>query len=209
MNLFIAACFLRRTDVIPAARWGNPCTAFDGRPPQRRIGARTIFGMRLLCLALICSAVPHPAIAATTVILVRHAEKAKDQPSDPNLAPAGKTRATALARMLRSVPLSAIYTTSYRRTRQTAEPTAQKFKIQTTEYRETSDLVDRIRKKHRNQSILVVGHSNTLPVLLSSFGISNPMKLSDSNYDNVFFVQIDEQNRASLLHLHFGADDPL
>src|SRR5690606_31362275 len=57
-------------------------------------------------------------------VVVRHAERAEDDPRDPNLSAAGNARAAALAEALRDAPLVATYATEYRRTRQTAQPTA-------------------------------------------------------------------------------------
>src|SRR5687767_7346778 len=62
---------------------------------------------------------------ATVVYVVRHAEKATNSPTDPDLSAAGQLRAVALKDTLSKVILSAIYTTNYKRTQQTATPTAQ------------------------------------------------------------------------------------
>src|SRR5262245_26540171 len=72
-----------------------------------------------------------PAVAAsakvTTIVIVRHAEKATDDPRDPTLSPAGQERALDLAKALDGADVSAVYVTEFKRTRLTAEPTAQHF----------------------------------------------------------------------------------
>src|SRR5947209_6360731 len=60
----------------------------------------------------------------TTVILVRHAEKAAEPKEDPVLSDAGMTRAKALALALRDAGVQAILTTSKQRTRSTVQPLA-------------------------------------------------------------------------------------
>ena len=66
--------------------------------------------------------------ATTTIIFVRHAEKAVDGTSDPGLSLAGDQRVTELTRQLVDADVvagvDAIYVTQYRRTQDTARPLA-------------------------------------------------------------------------------------
>ena len=64
---------------------------------------------------------PEPS---TTVFLVRHAEKAKDDPRDPTLSDAGRRRAEALDALLVRVDVTHLFATEYKRTQQTLEPLA-------------------------------------------------------------------------------------
>src|SRR5688500_14064873 len=61
----------------------------------------------------------------TTFILVRHAEKADDGTGDPDLKPEGFERAKQLAALLKNTSLDAIYSTKYRRTKNTVSAVAQ------------------------------------------------------------------------------------
>ena len=70
-----------------------------------------------------CCAAAAPARAQKAVILVRHAEKV-DESEDPLLSAAGKARARALARSLRTAGVKAVYVTQYKRTGLTAAPLA-------------------------------------------------------------------------------------
>ena len=61
------------------------------------------------------------------IFLVRHAERAAISghvPSDTGLSPAGRKRAEALARVLQDAEIAAVYTTEYKRSRETAVPIA-------------------------------------------------------------------------------------
>jgi broad specificity phosphatase PhoE len=66
------------------------------------------------------------AAAPAIVVLVRHAETAARPADDPSLTAAGRVRAEELAKMvqvlMQQFPLRAIFTTDYRRTRETAAP---------------------------------------------------------------------------------------
>ena len=62
------------------------------------------------------------AMAEHTIYLVRHAEKAKGK--DPVLTAQGKQRAENLAQMLQDAGVTRVYSTDYRRTQQTAAPSA-------------------------------------------------------------------------------------
>ena len=69
-------------------------------------------------------AFPGTEETATTVIVVRHAEKATGQGDDPHLSEAGEARARALARALENAGVTSVITTQFVRTAETAAPTA-------------------------------------------------------------------------------------
>src|SRR6266404_9451335 len=64
------------------------------------------------------------ASAETFVVIVRHAEKAANDPKDPDLSSAGRARAEALAKILKDAGITAIFATEFKRTQETAAPTA-------------------------------------------------------------------------------------
>lgn len=166
--------------------------------------------IRLIALAS-CLLFAAPALADTTVYVVRHAEKVKKEgEKDPNLTAAGQARAKALAGALRSVPLAAIYTTKYKRNRQTVAPTEaqQSKKAVVYEAHDTDGLANRIVEQHRGKAVLVAGHSNTVPGMLKSLGVKTKLTLDEDDYDNLFVVRVDDAGRAHLVHLHFGVMTP-
>src|SRR5262245_50730336 len=61
------------------------------------------------------------AFAQRAVYIVRHAERLNNDPNSP-LAPEGIRRAKALAYALKDAGVTAIYTSTFSRTKQTAEP---------------------------------------------------------------------------------------
>ena len=56
------------------------------------------------------------ASAEPVVVVVRHAEKAASDGKDPDLSPAGRARAEALARILKDSGIATIFTTEFKRT---------------------------------------------------------------------------------------------
>jgi len=101
--------------------------------------------------------------------LVRHTEKEADT-SDPPLNAAGLKRAEDLKTRLSKVPLSAIYSSDYKRTRDTAAPVANDKSLDVIIYdpRDLDGLSNILSAQ--NGVILVVGHSNTTPQLAKLLG---------------------------------------
>jgi len=144
------------------------------------------------------------------VYLVRHGERTDDS-ADSTLSPAGKMRAEALAQVLKSqVPvLSHVYSTDTRRTRATAAPTAAAYGVPVTLYSadDADSFADRLRSL--DGTIVVVGHSNTLPALSVALGaVPGILRYDKMTYD--LLVRMDLRNGAkpSLVMQHFGAPSP-
>ena len=162
------------------------------------------------CLLAVLAAPAAAQVSVTTIVLVRHAEKA-DASSDPVLAPAGAARARVLAHVLRDVPLDAVFSTPFIRTRETARPVAEHHGLTVTETPVTrsfvSDLAARVRRDHVGETVLVVGHSNTTPELARALGATNAPAIADPEYDHMFIVTLVGDD-ARLLHLRYGAATP-
>ena len=145
----------------------------------------------------------------TTVIVVRHAEKAAEPAADPPLNAAGAARAELLADMVRDAGVSAIITTQFQRTRMTGAPAAARLGI-TAEVVDArapmhaKAVADSVLTKHRGQTVLVVGHSNTVPDIVAALGAPKPAPLCDEAYDNAFLVTIPSSGPATALRLHYG-----
>ena len=154
---------------------------------------------------LACAAM---ATAQTTVFVVRHAERADAaagtapmMATDPDLSDAGKARANSLAAALKDASITAIYTTEYKRTQQTGEPLARALGLQVTPVpaREMPILLQKLKSAAGNA--LVIGHSNTVGEVIAGLGVTEPVKLTDSDYDNLFVVVRGE--KPTLIRLHF------
>ena len=148
----------------------------------------------IILLLTLCFAVPALA-QKKTIILVRHAEKdasATADKNDPVLTVEGKQRAERLAKTIKKYKPGAIYSTDYKRTRDTAAPIAsrRKLQVQTYDARKPADLVDSIMKS-KTKRFLVVGHSNTIPGLANLLGKKELFKnLDDSEHGAIWIVRI-------------------
>jgi broad specificity phosphatase PhoE len=154
----------------------------------------------VVALALLLASVAQTA-PITTVILIRHAERVSTTDKDSAISDAGLERAAALANMLHDANIRAVYVTQYKRTQQTAKPFGIEPVIVGTTATYAADVVDRIRKEHTGETVLVISHSNTIPDVIRQLGVANPPAIGDNVYDNVFIVTT-AGNASKLTTLH-------
>ena len=143
---------------------------------------------------------------ALTFIVVRHAEKATDDPRDPALDAAGQARAAALATRLQARDIVAAYATDLRRTVQTAQPTAQAHAIEVTRYDAATPaarFAARLRQQHASGTVLVVGHSNTVPGIVSALCQCAVAAIDDSDYGNLYEITIDRDTEPVLVQRRY------
>ncbi|QOI97711.1 MAG: histidine phosphatase family protein [Flammeovirgaceae bacterium] len=129
----------------------------------------------------------------TTFILLRHAEKdMKQSTNDPDLSEAGKKRAQRLAVMLDKTAVTAIYSSNYKRTRQTVEPLAQKKGLTIQSYVPNKDEdIDRILAANQGGTVVVAGHSNTIPQFVNYLlGEAQYHTFEDGEYGNLLVVSL-------------------
>lgn len=175
-----------------------------------------------MCLAATVTACATTGDAEfTTVVLVRHAEKAAASESamlgtaaaDPGLTDAGTQRALELAHVLGEAGVAAIYATQYARTRLTAQPLADSLDLEIQEVAAGRDeyvaeMVNAIRSQHHGDVVLVVSHSNTVPALIEALGAAPVPVIDDDEYDDLYVVTLGPGGRATLLPLRYGRSTP-
>ncbi len=143
-----------------------------------------------------------PAQASPFIFIVRHAEKAAAGGNDPELSAAGQERANALAHILKDADITAIFATEFKRTQETAAPTAKESRVDVTTI-SSSDTQALATKIHElNGNALVVGHGNTIPNLVKALGISIPIDIPETDYSEILVVAMG--NKPELLHLHYS-----
>ena len=154
---------------------------------------------------LVASVVSVAQQNSTTIILVRHAEKGFHESGDPDLTESGQ-RAKELVRVLEKQRIDAVYSTPFKRTRQTVEPLATNRGLSIEEYNpfkleETIELI----KASTGRVLLFSGHSNTVPVMLNLMKGKDVYKMLDEkSYDNLFIVTFRDVTNAEIIHLKYG-----
>ncbi len=152
--------------------------------------------------------------ATTTVIFVRHAEKAATPADDPGLSAAGERRVAELTRQLREADVvagvDAIYSTPYRRTLETVRPLAETLDLPVNRYdprpEDLEAFLEGIVDKHKGKIILVAGHSNTIPEMIAELGASKKVPpIAEDEYDNIYIISIPWFGKTKTIRLRYGA----
>lgn len=162
----------------------------------------------ILCLLVIVASTNINTYAQTNVWIVRHAEKDLKNPSDPDpgLSLDGQDRASDLASLLRPNRLLAVYATPFKRSMQTANPTAygHGLTVQTYDPGDPAALASSVLRKYKNGGVVIVGDSDTVLELVEAFGIKRPIPaVSEDHYDYVFKVTVNG-NSIGLLTSQYG-----
>lgn len=145
----------------------------------------------ILMFALVFGAIETSA-QSKTIVLVRHAEKVDETSQDPELSEAGKARAQLLVKKVNKYRPKEIFSTDFKRTRDTAAPIAAKRRVQVQIYdpRKPQELVDRIMKSETKRFV-IVGHSNTVPGLANALGGKRLFRdLDDAEYGAIWVIKI-------------------
>ncbi len=161
--------------------------------------------IQVLLLLLIAANVTF-AQDQTTFILVRHAEKADDGTRNPPLNDKGKQRALNLASLLENQSITALYSTPYKRTRETLQPLADKKGLETKDYepRAGEEWLATLYENHNNGTIVIAGHSNTIPFLANKLlGSETFSQFDEKEYSNLIVIVGTEVGKGKLVRISF------
>lgn len=151
--------------------------------------------------------------ATTTIIFVRHAEKAATPAENPGLSADGKERVAELTRQLEDADVVAgvdvIYATPYRRSLETVQPLADALDLPVLRYNpdpeEYEEVLEGIVREHKGKIILIVGHSNTIPDLIAELGASKKVPpIAENEYDNIYIISIPWFGKTKTIRLRYG-----
>jgi broad specificity phosphatase PhoE len=156
--------------------------------------------MKALALFLLILVSVSAASAQPVVVIVRHGERAANGGSDPDLSSAGRARADALSRILKDSGITAIFTTEFKRTQETAAPTATSTHVAPTVVpaKDTTALVAKLHQLSGNA--LVVGHGDTIPNIIKALGIDVPINIPDADYSELLIVTLSDKPQLFRLH---------
>jgi broad specificity phosphatase PhoE len=159
----------------------------------------------LLSLILLVISATSSAYAQEAIFLIRHAEQVHDV-EDPLLTEDGFDRAKTWATVFRDTAINKIYTSKKKRTKQTGEIIALELNIplQQVSRRDIDGLVNRVRKEHADDLVLIVTHSKTLPKLLQAFSpFGEYPVIKPDDYDNLFIVVPKGEAEPTVMRLRY------
>lgn len=129
----------------------------------------------------------------TTYYFIRHAEKERSDTSNhnPHLNEKGKERAEKWSNVFANVTFDAVYSTDYFRTKETALPTAKSNDLEITLYNPREFNPKQFLQETNGKTILVVGHSNTTPMLVNALiGKEKYKMIEDNKNANLYIITI-------------------
>lgn len=109
--------------------------------------------------------------------------------SDPELTEEGRRHAQMLSDRLRVDPPDVIYVSDTKRARQTADPLAVRLKLAPKLYdpRDTPGLIASVEKEAG--TVLIVGHSNTVPDIVEGLGGQRPPTLVHEDFGDIWHIK--------------------
>jgi phosphohistidine phosphatase SixA len=164
------------------------------------------FGLTALLLSQI--AIAQQQQPATTVILVRHAEKVSTAP-DAVLSPQGQQRADCLAHVLKDAGIKRIYVSDAKRTQQTADPLAKAISVKpvVVPAKDVNTLVRDVFYGTGGNA-LVVGHSDTLPLIIQRVQAGKIPPIGENEYDGLYVLNVLEGSSTPVVKLRYCAASP-
>ena len=126
--------------------------------------------------------------APATIILVRHAEAVANAGNDPSLTEAGTARARALAAALKDAGVKAVVTTQYQRTILTGRPLAEATGAELINLSAQSGDPVAVARKYTGGTVVIVGHSNTVPAIVKALTGVDVGEIAHDSYDQMFIV---------------------
>lgn len=156
---------------------------------------------------------PSPGSPPTVIMVVRHAEDGAGDPDNPDLTRAGQERAQALAHVFAHTEVAAIYSTQFNRTQQTVAPLAAAQDVPITTLTVTGEnfnthadsLAVRIIRHHAGGTVVVAGHSNTVPLIVAALGGPALDNLDETAFGDLFTL-VRGDTGARLYRAQFGTE---
>ena len=163
----------------------------------------------LLAGAMLLMMIPSYAQSTSWIFIVRHA----DRQTEDDLNEAGIARAKELKRVLLDTGIDSIFSTNFIRTKKTVTPLAEALHLPVNTYDSNPPLVKRLLQYNKGKTVLVAGHSNTVPSLITALGCkAGDALLPSGQFDDLFLVILEYMGKGKqathscrLLHMKYGA----
>ncbi|MBE7213649.1 histidine phosphatase family protein [Shewanella benthica] len=141
-----------------------------------------------------------------TLVLIRHAEKSAGEDKDPSLSPAGKRRSERLVNKLKNYRFSQLLASPFKRTQETLLPISEALGIPITVIDIKSGLEAHITAtintvEAQAGDVLIAGHSNTVPKIISALGGPKIDDLDENQYSNIYELKIYSSGKVEFTQL--------
>ncbi|MEY2922365.1 MAG: hypothetical protein RL108_987 [Bacteroidota bacterium] len=138
----------------------------------------------------------------TLYYFIRHAEKA-DSSKNPDLSEKGLERAQQWKILFSKIDFDGVYSTDFNRTLQTIQPIVADNNRLLKIYNPKMMDVEAFKKETHGKTILIVGHSNTIPNMVNQIIKENKYTdIEENQFGNLYIVTLFEnQILSQLLHL--------
>ena len=132
-----------------------------------------------------------------TIYLIRHSEKdiLSENQLDPPLTTCGIKRSEYLRLFFEDINIKKIYSTNYSRTIKTAMPIALSKKAHIQHYNSKNLKLFSKQLLNSKQNSIVVGHSNTTPILAGLLTGKDMNPFDENIYNRVYKVVISQKNK--------------
>ena len=138
----------------------------------------------------------------TQYYFIRHAEKA-DSSKNPDLSEKGLERALEWKALFSAIQFDAVYSTDFKRTLQTIHPIVVENDQLLKLYNPQILDIETFKKETIGKTILIVGHSNTIPKMVNQLIKENKYgDIAENQFGNLYIVTLlENQILSHLLHL--------
>jgi 2,3-bisphosphoglycerate-dependent phosphoglycerate mutase len=139
----------------------------------------------------------------TQIYILRHTEKQDDTAEDPILSAAGIARAKYWKKVLQNIEFDQVFTTNFKRNIQTAKLISDANSIKPELYYPMSFDVLKFLNLIKNQKVLIIGHSNTIPDMVNRLiNETQYPPMSHENYNILYIITIHDNGDTSSSMLH-------
>ncbi|MBF9057957.1 hypothetical protein HKCCSP123_02060 [Rhodobacterales bacterium HKCCSP123] len=148
---------------------------------------RAIMTTQLAFLVLAALLLATSVNAQEVLFIIRHAEK-EVAGEDPGLTQDGRARSASWASFLEHAEIDHVITTDARRSQQTGDVIAQALGLAQTQIaiQDVTGLIDALEFEHSEDRVLIVGHTETIPSILSRIGHPDTLEVDQEDYSNLF-----------------------
>jgi DNA-binding winged helix-turn-helix (wHTH) protein/broad specificity phosphatase PhoE len=138
----------------------------------------------------------------TQIFILRHTEKADDS-ENPDLSAKGIERAKYWKKVLQHTEIDHVYTTDFKRNIETALLISDNNSVKPELYYPMSFDVQKFLKLIKGETVLIIGHSNTIPDMVNRLINENKYPpMSHKNYNILYLITINENGDSSSSMLH-------